>query len=69
MEQKFAARERELELIVRQVEHRSELDLQEEKARHAALLAAKNNEIMRFRLELDSLVATLQLLQSSASAP
>lgn len=60
MENRFLARERELELIVQNVKHRADMDLHSAEARFEAVLAAKNAEIRHFRDELDMLLNAAQ---------
>uniref|UniRef100_A0A7S2SCF1 Centrosomal protein of 162 kDa n=1 Tax=Mucochytrium quahogii TaxID=96639 RepID=A0A7S2SCF1_9STRA len=60
MEQKFRARERELELLVQQVKHAADIDLQTAQTKYDMVLADKDREILRFRRELDELISALQ---------
>jgi len=60
MELKFSSRERELQVIVQQVQHRSEMDLASAEKKFQVMLQTKNEEIQGFRKELNELMAAVE---------
>ena len=63
MEKKHETRELELQQIVKNAKQTATIEMDQEVKKWKAVVESKNNEIQRFRAELDSILDVLKLLQ------
>lgn len=63
IENKHAARETELQDIIRNSRQAASIETEKEVEKWRQLVETKNNEIQRFRIELDSILEVLRVLQ------
>ena len=63
IENKHTLREQELEQIIRNHKQNASIELEKEVNNWKKLVQTKNNEIEKFRMELDSILEVLRVLQ------
>lgn len=63
MEKKHETRELELQQVVKNAKHSATVELDQEVNKWKGIVDSKNNEIQRFRTELDAILDILKLLQ------
>jgi len=63
IENKYTTREKELQDIIRNSSQAASIEKEAEVEKWRQLVESKNNEIQRFRVELDSILEVLRVLQ------
>ena len=63
IENKHTLREQELEQIIRNHKQNTSIEIEKEVNSWKKLVETKNNEIQKFRMELDSILEVLRVLQ------
>ncbi|KAL3882411.1 hypothetical protein ACJMK2_028754 [Sinanodonta woodiana] len=63
LEKKHEHREQELQQIIKNAQHTAKADLDQEVQKWKKIVEVKNNEIQKFRMELDSILEVLRVLQ------
>ena len=63
IETKHSQREKELQDIIRNSRQAAAIETEKEVERWRQLVESKNNEIQQFRIELDSILEVLRVLQ------
>jgi len=63
IENKYTTREKELQDIIRNSSQAASIEKEAEVGKWRQLVESKNNEIQRFRMELDSILEVLRVLQ------
>ena len=63
IEAKYSMREQELHQIIRNSKHNASIETEKEVEKWRQLVDSKNNEIQKFRVELDSILEVIRVLQ------
>jgi len=63
IENKYTTREKELQDVIRNSSQAASIEKEAEVEKWRQLVESKNNEIQRFRVELDSILEVLRVLQ------
>lgn len=63
IEAKHSQREQELQQIIRNSKLNASIEIEKEVDKWRKLVETKNNEIQKFRMELDSILEVLRVLQ------
>ncbi|KAK3583943.1 hypothetical protein CHS0354_033733 [Potamilus streckersoni] len=63
IEKKHEYREQELQQVIKNAQHAAKADLDQEVQKWKKIVEVKNNEIQKFRMELDSILEVLRVLQ------
>ena len=63
IETKHSQREQELQQIIRNTRQNTNIEIEREVDKWKKLVETKNNEIQKFRMELDTILEVLRVLQ------
>ena len=63
IENKHSQREQELQQIIRKTRQNTNIEIEREVDKWKKLVETKNNEIQKFRMELDTILEVLRVLQ------